>query len=90
MTLENIELDVNYVRSQFPAFKDPMCKDWSFFENAGGSYVPYNVIQKLTQFMTSTKVQPYAEYPMSKIAGKNMDSATELFAEMINAKKNEI
>ena len=40
--------------------------------------------------MTSTKVQPYAEYPMSKTAGENMDRATELFAKMINAKKNEI
>ena len=30
--------------------------------------------------MTSTKVQPYAEYPMSKIAGENMDLATELFS----------
>ena len=40
--------------------------------------------------MISTKVQPYAEYPMSKIAGENMDKATELFAKMINAKKNEI
>ncbi len=90
MTLENIKLDIEYVRSQFPAFKDPLSKDWSFFENAGGSYVPRNVIEKLTQFMTSTKVQPYAEYPMSKIAGENMDKATELFAKMINAKNNEI
>ena len=90
MTLENIKLDINYVRSQFPAFKDPLSKDWSFFENAGGSYVPINVIDKLTEFMTSTKVQPYAEYPMSKIAGENMDRATALFAKMINAKKNEI
>ena len=90
MTLENIELDINYVRSQFPAFKDPLSKDWSFFENAGGSYVPKNVIDKLTEFMTSTKVQPYAEYPMSKIAGENMDRATHLFAKMINAKNNEI
>ena len=40
--------------------------------------------------MTSTKVQPYAEYPMSKIAGENMDKATKLFAKMINAKNNEI
>ena len=40
--------------------------------------------------MTSSKVQPYAEYPMSKIAGENMDYATKIFAEMINAKKNEI
>ncbi len=90
MTLENIKLDIDYVRSQFPAFKDPLSKDWSFFENAGGSYVPKNVIDKLTEFMTSTKVQPYAEYPMSKIAGENMDLATELFAKMINAKNNEI
>ena len=90
MTLENIKLDVDYVRSQFPAFKDPLSKDWSFFENAGGSYVPKNVIDKLTEFMTATKVQPYAEYPMSKIAGDNMDKATEFFAEMINAKNKEI
>ena len=90
MTLENIKLNVNFVRSQFPAFKDPLSKDWSFFENAGGSYVPKNVIDRLAKFMTSTKVQPYAEYPMSKIAGENMDRATVLFAKMINAKKNEI
>ena len=40
--------------------------------------------------MISTKVQPYAEYPMSKIAGDNMDEATDLFAKMINAKNKEI
>ena len=90
MTLENIKLDIDYVRSQFPAFKHPLSKDWSFFENAGGSYVPKTVIDKLTEFMIATKVQPYAEYPMSKIAGENMDRATELFAKMINAKNNEI
>ena len=90
MTLENIKLDINFVRSQFPAFNDPLCKDWSFFENAGGSYVPINVIKKLNDFMTSTKVQPYAQYPMSKNAGDKMDLSTKLFAEMINAKENEI
>ena len=90
MTLENVKLDINYVRSQFPAFKNSLSKDWAFFENAGGSYVPKNVINKLSEFMTATKVQPYAEYDMSKIAGKNMDKATKLFAQMINAKENEI
>ncbi len=90
MTLANIKLDVEYVRSQFPAFKDPLSKDWSFFENAGGSYVPINVINKLSEFMISTKVQPYAEYPMSKVAGNNMDKATRIFADIINAKENEI
>ena len=84
MTLENVKLDINYVRSQFPAFKNSLSKDWAFFENAGGSYVPKNVINKLSEFMTATKVQPYAEYDMSKIAGENMDRATKLFAQMIN------
>ncbi len=90
MTLENIKLDIDYVRSQFPAFKDPLSKNWSFFENAGGSYVPLNVINRLNKFMISTKVQPYAEYTMSKIAGEDMDYATKIFAKMINAKENEI
>jgi len=90
LSLENITLDIDFVRKQFPAFKDPLCKDWVFFENAGGSYVPKNVIDHLNNFMTSTKVQPYAEYDASKLAGEKMDTAIELFAEMINAKKDEI
>jgi cysteine desulfurase family protein (TIGR01976 family) len=90
LNITNTKLDLDFVRSQFPAFKDPLCKDWSFFENAGGSYVPQQVIDRLNKFMISTKVQPYAEYPMSKIAGDNMDEATELFAKMINAKNKEI
>jgi len=90
MTIKNLSLDVNYVRDQFPAFSDPLSSKWTFLENAGGSYVPKNVITHLNRFMTSTKVQPYAEFEMSNIAGQNMDKATELFAQMINAKKEEI
>jgi len=90
LSLENITLDIDFVRKQFPAFKDPLCKNWAFFENAGGSYVPRTVINHLNKFMTSTKVQPYAEYDMSKIAGDQMDKAINLFAQMINAKNNEI
>ena len=88
MSLKNISLDIDFVRSQFPAFNDPLCKDWSFFESAGGSYVPQTVIDRLNSFMTSTKVQPYAEFPMSKIAGEQMDKATNLFAKIINANKS--
>ena len=84
------KLDIDYVREQFPAFKDPLSAKWSFFENAGGSYVPSNVIEQLNHFMTSTKVQPYAEFDTSAIAGENMDKATNYFAEMINAQSDEI
>ena len=90
MSINNISLDIDYVRAQFPAFSDPLSAKWSFFENAGGSYVPHNVINHLNHFMTSTKVQPYAQFDTSAIAGDNMDHATELFAEMINAKTDEI
>ena len=90
MSIKNIALDIDFVKAQFPAFKDPLSSKWSFFENAGGSYVPHNVIMHLNNFMTSTKVQPYAEFDISAIAGNNMDKATELFAEMINARKDEI
>ena len=90
MSINNVSLDIDYVRAQFPAFSDPLSAKWSFFENAGGSYVPHNVIEHLNHFMTSTKVQPYAEFDTSAIAGDNMDQATELFAEMINASKDEI
>ena len=90
MLINNVSLDIDYVRAQFPAFSDPLSAKWSFFENAGGSYVPHNVIRHLNHFMTSTKVQPYAEFDTSTIAGNNMDKATELFAKMINANKDEI
>ena len=90
MPSNNISLDVDFVKAQFPAFSDPKSSKWSFFENAGGSYVPTNVIEHLNHFMTSTKVQPYAEFDTSAIAGDNMDQATKLFAEMINAKTDEI
>ena len=45
-----MELDVNFVRAQFPAFEAEETKDWAFFENAGGSYVPATVIDRLQQF----------------------------------------
>jgi cysteine desulfurase family protein (TIGR01976 family) len=90
MSIKNISLDIDFVKAQFPAFNDPLSAKWSFFENAGGSYVPHNVIKHLNNFMTSTKVQPYAEFDTSAIAGNNMNRATKLFAEMINAKEDEI
>ena len=39
MSSNNITLDIEYVRDQFPAFKDPLSSKWTFVENAGGIYV---------------------------------------------------
>ena len=46
------------------------------------------VIDKLNNFMIQTKVQPYADFETSKIAGEQMDQGIKLFAEMINANFN--
>ena len=86
----NIELDLSFVRNQFPSFKDEISKNIIFFENAGGSYVPNTVINRLNDFMIKTKVQPYADFESSKIAGNLMDDGIKLFAEMINADFKEI
>jgi len=90
LSIENISLDTSFVRSQFPAFNHPISSKWSFFENAGGSYVPQKVIDHLNNFMIRTKVQPYASFDMSKIAGEQMDKGVSYFADMINAKHDEI
>ena len=31
MSNNNVSLDVNYVKAQFPAFNDPLSAKWSFF-----------------------------------------------------------
>ena len=92
MTLEklNTNIDIDFIKKQFPAFNNGVSKDIIFMENAGGSYVPNTVVKKLNDFMIQTKVQPYADFESSKIAGELMDRGIKLFAEMINAKFEEI
>ncbi len=53
-----MELDLKFVREQFPAFSSSSTKDWAFFENAGGSYVPATVSDRLSRVFVEHKVQP--------------------------------
>jgi len=78
------------VRNQFPAFNSPHLKDQSFFENAGGSYTARHVIDKLTQFYTHHKVQPYSPFPASEAAGHAMDQSLEVISEMLNVASSTI
>jgi len=85
-----MELDLDFVRGQFPAFADPQTRDWAFFENAGGSYVPATVISRLQRFFVEHKVQPYGAFALSKQAGEEMDESYAAIAELINAAPEEI
>ena len=83
-------LDVNFVRSQFPAFESNDLKSQCFFENAGGSYTSKQVIDKLLQFYTHNKVQPYSPFPAAEKAGIAMDKSLELISGMLNVASSTI
>lgn len=85
-----MKLDLNFIRSQFPAFSEPSLKGWAFFENAGGSYPCQQVVDKLLSFYTKNKVQPYYPYPASAKAGEMMDSSYKRMAEYLNVTPSEI
>lgn len=83
-------LDLNFIRSQFPAFSEPSLQGWAFFNNAGGSYACKPVIDRLTQFYRETKVQPHGFSPASKIAGKKMDESYTRLAAYLNVGEDEV
>jgi cysteine desulfurase family protein (TIGR01976 family) len=85
-----MKLDTDFVRNQFPALTKGRHKHVAFFENAGGTFVPKQVIEHLDKFMIESKVQPYAPYPMSEMATDAIEQSTVKMAEMINANTSEI
>ncbi|MEM7273114.1 MAG: aminotransferase class V-fold PLP-dependent enzyme [Actinomycetota bacterium] len=83
-------LDVAAVRAHFPAFSHPDLADWVHFENAGGSYVPSQVIDLLTRFYTASKVQPYGPAGPAREAGEAMDRAKAIVPATLNAEVDEV
>ncbi|WP_101068007.1 aminotransferase class V-fold PLP-dependent enzyme [Roseovarius salinarum] len=83
-------LDTDYARGLFPAFDEPGLAGRAFFENAGGSYACQAVIDRLTRFYRSRKVQPYAPYDASRLAGAEMDEARARMAAMLGVETEEV
>jgi selenocysteine lyase/cysteine desulfurase len=85
-----MDLDIEFVRAQFPAFAEPSLKGRAFFENAGGSYACAPVIDRLTRFYRERKVQPYAPYEASRVGGEEMDEARMRMAHMLGVDTDEV
>lgn len=83
-------LDIEFVRAQFPAFSEPELQGQAFFENAGGSYTCQPVIDRLIRFYTQRKVQPYAPYKASRVAGEEMDEARTRLAAILGVETDEL
>ena len=83
-------IDIEWVRSQFPAFEVPSLNGQAFFENAGGSYTCHQVVDRLHRFYTERKVQPYAPYDASRLAGEEMDEARVRLSVMLGVATHEL
>ena len=88
--MADTRLDVDFVRAQFPAFAEPALQGQAFFENAGGSYTCAPVIDRLTRYYRSRKVQPYGPYEASRLAGEEMDEARARMAAILGVAPEEL
>jgi len=79
-----MDLDLDFVRAQFPAFREPSLEGFAHFENAGGSYACGQTIDWLNRYYRQTKVQPYYAFAPSAKAGEQMDAAKERMAAWLN------
>lgn len=85
-----MELDLNFIRSQYAVFTNPETARWAMFENAGGSYVPRQVTDRLHDFFQFTKVQPYGPFEASIKAGEAMDAGYQAMADLLNCGPDEL
>ncbi len=83
-------LDLEFVRSQFPAFREPSLAGFAHFENAGGSYACGPAIDWLDRYYRQTKVQPYYAFAASAQAGEQMDAARVRLADWLNVGRDEV
>jgi cysteine desulfurase family protein (TIGR01976 family) len=83
-------LDLDFVRAQFPAFSEPSLEGFAHFENAGGSFACRQTIEWLDRYYRQTKVQPYYDFAPSRKAGEQMDAAKERMSAWLNVGKDEL
>ena len=85
-----MDLDLDFVRTQFPAFQNSQLEGQAFFQSAGGSYACKQVINRLTRFYEERKVQPYDPYNASTLGGEEMDEARKGLADFMRVKVEEV
>lgn len=84
------QLDIDFVRSHFPAFGIEANRGQSFFENAGGSYACRHTIDALHRYYVENKVQPDSEYGPSADAGAQMRRSRAAWADALGVGTDEV
>lgn len=78
-------LDIDYVRSQFPALRSGV----AFFDNAGGSQVLQSVAERVSDYLLTTSVQTGASYDLSRQATERLAQARAILSRLVNARRPE-
>ena len=82
--------DLDFIRSQFPAFTEPALEGFAHLDNAGGSYACGQTIEHLQRYYRETKIQPHLASAPSQRAAGLMDEARHRMAAWLNTGADEL
>ncbi|MDP3958536.1 MAG: cysteine desulfurase-like protein [Pseudorhodobacter sp.] len=78
-------LDLDHVRGQFPG----LARDWTLFDNAGGSQILKGAVERMTEFLFEKNVQIGGSYEISLAAAEALREARRAAATLMNARRPE-
>jgi cysteine desulfurase family protein (TIGR01976 family) len=84
--VERAVFDVEYARSFF----EPLKNGWAFFENAGGVYVPRQVVDRMSAYMNECQVQIGGDFAPSADATSRVRAGVAAAAGIIGASATDV
>lgn len=85
MTDATKPLDIDFVRSNFPALDG----EWVFFDNAGGSQTVKGAVDRIVEFLYERNVQIGGSYAVSQAAAEALMMGREAGRDLVNAERPE-
>ncbi|OWY11339.1 cysteine desulfurase-like protein [Thioclava sp. F42-5] len=78
-------IDLDFIRGHFPG----LAADWVFFDNAGGSQIVQDAVDKISEFLIHRNVQTGGSYAVSKAAAEGLMLGREAAKTLVNAARPE-
>src|SRR5215212_1803551 len=89
--IESVRMDVNAIRSQFPALQRVHAgHPVAYFDAPGGTQVPLRVAEAMTEYLFHHNANTHWAYPTSVETDGIIANAREAMADLLNARPNEI
>jgi cysteine desulfurase family protein (TIGR01976 family) len=78
-------IDVNAIRSQFPA----LARDAIYFDNPGGTQVPQSVVAAMSDYLIRSNANRSGAFETSMASDKILEDARQAMADLLNADQPE-